>query len=306
MRIQTVSGQRGTDGIHCADAHGHLWVEPSNPGTPALNDERAASAEIADFAAAGGGLIVDCQPGGCGRNGTVLARLAASSNVAIVAPTGFHLERYYPHGSGVWATSEEAAGDLFEREVCDGLVEAPEVRAGVIKTAWASKGGQEDALMRAALEVARRTDTGVVVHTEAGAGVEELVRIVEDCRVSPGRIQLSHVDKRPEESLHCDLARAGYVLGYDTFLRPKYQPEHNVWRLLRAMLAEGLWKHITLGLDLVDVSMWHVSGGPGLRTLPLAVLPRLRDEGASEEAMQALAAGNIIRALGRVDEDEAG
>lgn len=297
LTLQTVSGFVAADHVKIADAHAHFWISPGVPGAPVLQAEDLARAELEDFAAQGGSLVVDCQPGACGRDGHVLSRLGRSTNVAIVTATGFHLERYYTPGSGPWALSEEAAATLFMRELCDGLDEAPDVRAGVIKSAWSGNNSQEIGLMRAALETARRVDSGIVIHIEVDARIEELVHLIEQSRVAPGRVQFSHIDKQPDPGLHRDLARAGYILGYDTFLRSKYSPERYVWPLLLYMINENLGTHITLGLDLVDVAQWHAAGGPGLRTIPTVVLPRLRQCGVDEELLQALGGGNITRLL---------
>lgn len=299
MYIQTLRGLQPAVDIAIADAHAHLWIGPGVSKAPLLTNEQLAQAELADFADAGGQLVVDCQPGGCGRDGRILMRLAQTAPVAIVAATGFHLARYYAPMSGVWGLSDNAACSYFIRELRCGLDEAPQVQAGVIKCAWAGNGGREINLMQAALEAARSTGAALIVHTEAGSAVEELMRLIEASGVSPTQVQLSHIDKRPEWSLHRDLARAGYVLGYDTFLRPKYQPEKHVWPLLQHMLSEGLWPQITLGLDLVETSQWHVAGGPGLRTISIALLPRLRASGASTQMIRALGGGNIARLLGR-------
>ncbi len=300
MWIETVAGPQPAADVGVADAHAHLWIAPRVPGAPALTDATLALSELIDFADAGGALVVDCQPGGCGRDGRVLARLARESPVAVVAATGFHLARYYPVGEGPWALGGDLSRTLFERELRQGLDEAPAVRAGVVKVAWTGDGGVlERELMRAALEAARRADAGVVVHTEAEAAVEGLVRLVEEVGLTPARVQLSHIDKRPDPALHRELARAGYVLGYDTFLRPKYDPERRVWPLLRAMIADGLWSQVTLGLDLVDVASWRVRGGPGLRALAVDVLARLRREGVADAIGRALSGGNVARLLGR-------
>lgn len=296
--IQSVSGPAVTESIRCADAHGHLWISKGVEQAPALDDERASLSELSSFAEAGGGLILDCQPGICGRDGSVLARLAASTTVTIVASTGFHLQKYYVGGTGPWSQSAEEAERVFRDELCHGLSEAPGVKAGSIKTAWGGTGGREDELLLAALDVAMSVGVGMTVHTEMGVGVERLATLIVDSGVAPNRVQLSHVDKRPDIGLHAELAHTGFVLGYDTFLRPKYEPETNVWPLIREMLERGLERNIAIGLDIVDGSMWQAAGGPGLRTIPGTIVPRLRREGASETAISAVTSGNICRVLG--------
>jgi 5-phospho-D-xylono-1,4-lactonase len=294
--VETVLGPRDGEQLGVVDAHAHLWISGAAADRPALEDEQLALAELRDAGAAGSAAVIDCQPGRCGRDGRVLRRLMEASGVAVVASTGFHLRGWYRPGAGPWE-DPSGARERFAAELRDGLEEEPRARAGVVKCAWTGEDEGETELMAAALEAARAADVGLVVHTERGAHVERLCEVVLGAGVVPSRVQLSHVDKRPDLELHLELARAGFVLGYDTFLRPRYEPEENVWRLLRGVLAEGLCRHVTLGLDLVDTAAWRVRGGPGLRTLPRELLTRLRREGASEVALRALAGRNAVRLL---------
>jgi predicted metal-dependent phosphotriesterase family hydrolase len=293
--VETVLGPRDGERFQVVDAHAHLWIAGAAAGQPELADEELALAELRDAGTSGTSALIDCQPGRCGRDGRVLRRLMERSGVALIASTGFHMRAWYEPGTGIWERPG-AALELFLGELTDGLEEEPRARAGVIKCAWTGESGAERELIAAAIEAARSADTGLVVHTERGARVEELCELVLAAGVAPARVQLSHVDKRPDTELHLEMARAGFVLGYDTFLRPKYRPEENVWRLLRAILAAGLWRHVTLGLDLVEPTAWRTRGGPGLRTLARLVT-RLRREGASEVALRALAGGNALGLL---------
>lgn len=297
--IRTVTGLLEAGSVGVADAHCHLWIFPSVPGAPTLADRELAVAELSAFAEEGGSLVVDCQPGGCGRNAGILHGLARQTGVAVVAASGFHLRRYYPEDpeGGPWSEPPEEAAARFEREVVDGTPEEPSVKAGVLKSAWTGGGGAESGLMEAVLDVARRTSTPVVVHTEAGAGVETLTEICADSGLYPSLIQISHLDKRPDPVLHRELAEAGFVLGYDTFHRPKYDPDSGVWELLRMALSQGFWSQITLGLDIADSSSWAAEGGPGLRSLATEIVPRLRAEGAGTREIAGLSGGNVAGLL---------
>jgi phosphotriesterase-related protein len=208
------------------------------------------------------------------------------------------MRRHYASDEGPWRDPDWAR-DEFSAELRRGLREAPAVRAGVIKCAWTGAGGVERELLLAALDAARGADVAAIVHTEQGQAVVELAALVADAGFDPAAVQLSHVDKRPDPALHAELARAGFVLGYDTFLRPKYDPERRVWPLLRSMVEAGLSAQVTLGTDLVDTAAWRVGGGPGLRALPRGVLAQLRREGVDEEVLAGLAGGNALRLLAR-------
>jgi 5-phospho-D-xylono-1,4-lactonase len=296
--VQTVLGPRDGDTLHVVDAHAHLWIGAGPDGSPRLEDEELALRELRELRSAGGQALIDCQPGGCGRDGAVLRRMMEASGIAVVAVTGFHLRRHYLPDTGPWANPGGAL-EVFAGELREGLAEEPAARAGVVKCAWTGAGDCERALLDAGLEAARREGAPVLVHTERGEAVERLCELVVDAGVAPGRVQLSHVDKRPDHGLHLELARAGFVLGYDTFLRPKYRPDEGVWPLLDALVREGLWRQATLGTDLADSAAWHAAGGPGLRALPLDVVGRLRRAGVEGAALRALAGGNAVRLLER-------
>jgi phosphotriesterase-related protein len=294
--IQTVLSPVTADEVTAVDAHAHVWLDPPGGG-PGLRDEGAACAELRALRAAGGDLVVDCQPGGSGRDGARLARLSAASGIRIVASTGYHQRRLHAPG-GPWDAPADAA-EHFARELRDGLDEAPAVRAGVVKAVWTDAGGVEDELLTAALDAARHAGAATVVHVEATGELDHLLALLDRAGAVPGTVQLSHLDKRPDAGLHRELARAGHVLGYDTFVRPKHRPAERVWPLLEAMIEAGLDHAVTLGLDLVEPDQWSVGGGPGLRALPAVVLPELERRGATAAQLRGLGSGNALRLLTR-------
>jgi predicted metal-dependent phosphotriesterase family hydrolase len=278
------------------DAHCHLWIHPARERAPHVADEEAALAELRDFRAAGGVAVIDCQPGGCGRDARVLRRLAEGSGVTVVCSTGFHLERYYEPGEGPWA-DPAGAQERFARELRSGATEEPAVRPRVVKCAFTGQGGRERELLRAAFAAAHEAGAGIVVHTEHGHAAEELAGLAAASGVDPGSVQLSHLDKRPDRELHRSLAHAGFVLGFDTFARPKYEPERRALPLMLSLLEDGLARQLTLGLDLADAAGWRARGGPGLRLLS-ALADRLREAGVDEADVRAVAGGNALRLVG--------
>jgi 5-phospho-D-xylono-1,4-lactonase len=278
------------------DAHCHLWIRPPDGvHGPALTDERLALRELEAFGVAGGSAVVDCQPGDCGRDGRVLRRLAESTGVEIAPATGFHLARYYAPEATPYDADPEELVVRWTMELRAGLAEEPRLRARLVKSAWTGSGDPvELRLMRTAIDAAAIGDGALVVHTERGANAEALADLVDGSRLVPQRVQISHLDKRPDTVLHLELARAGFTLGYDAFLRPKYRPEEATWPLIEALAEAGLWSRLTVGLDLVDSRDWHVAGGRGLRAIPAEIAPALRERLGAEPAA-ALAGGNAAR-----------
>lgn len=306
--IQTVLGPIAPEALGVTDGHSHLWIEPvtgADPTAPVLDDESVIIAELVAYRQAGGGAVVDCQPGGCGRNGRFLPTLSRASGVHIVACTGFHLRRYYPPDAPLWQMDAETAAAYFSSELRDGLRETREldepVRAGFLKIA-----GEESLaktprhLLEATAIASKATGCAVEMHTERGTAVEDFLRFFLDRGVAPERLIFCHVDKRPDFAFHQTIAQSGAMLEYDTFFRPKYAPEENVWPLLEKMIAAGLGGQIVLATDLADSGMWTAYGGqPGMAAFVTQIGDRLKAMGLANDLIRNLTGGNIARRLAK-------
>ncbi len=299
MNLQTVTGLMPVEDVKLADAHAHAWIQPPpgvDPDCPELNDYDPIMLELDDFHQAGGTLLVDCQPGGCGRDARMLVKLSEATGVRITAVTGFHLRKYYPLKNWLWQASETQAMEQFVEELKGGMLEtAATIPATAIKVGYEGLiDGQFRVLMEAAAEAARVTGAGLLFHTEQGQNVEALLPFFTDRHIPTNRLYFCHMDKRPDSGLHRELAQAGVLLGYDTFLRRKYDPEKNAWPLIKMMIESGMGKHIALGLDAALPGMWAQMGGEwGLLALPRLIVPRLRDEGIAQETITDLIGQNV-------------
>jgi phosphotriesterase-related protein len=323
--IMTVNGPVEPGELGIADAHSHLYIAPVPGGAadaPVLTDEEGIGRELRAFRAAGGGAIVDCQPGGCGRDGRVLRLLSAQSGILVVAATGFHRRLYYPPDAPIFAMSAKAAADYFREEIASGLIEtrtddhrpqttdqhdpfpvdyrpSPVVYPGLIKiAAEASLEASPWWLLEAAAAVAKETGYAIEMHTERGAAVEAFLIFFAAQGLSPRRLVFCHVDKRPDFGLHRELAQAGVMLEYDTFFRPKYEPERNVWPLIHEMAAAGLAGQVALATDMADAGLWaELGGGPGLLGIFTIIKERLARMDLLVETIDGLLGGNIAARL---------
>ena len=305
MHIQTVTGSVPSESITIADAHAHVWIDPpvAAPNQIELRDEDAIEAELRDFVAAGGNLLVDCQPSGAGRNAHHLKAFSERTGVLITATTGTHLQKYYEPQYFLWAMKAELAAAFFVQELTDRMYEAvdsdPPIRATTIKIGFdGNLSGQTRIHMEAAALASRQTGALILFHTEQGKNAESLPPFFTERGIPTHRLYLCHMDKRPDFGLHRELAQAGVLLGYDTFARPKYDPEKHVWPLLRQMVQEGLGHSVALGLDLAQSAMWkHYGGEPGLAMLPTQVLARMKAEGFPEDVIRNLIGHAIAQRL---------
>jgi 5-phospho-D-xylono-1,4-lactonase len=306
VKLQTVAGMVDVGEVTLADGHGHVWINPPADAPPntrlELRNEAAIHNELVAFGKSGGSLIIDCQPGGCGRDARMLAQLSRMTGVHITATTGFHQQKYYPDTSWLWKATIEAATDYFITELTVGMRETDgTIPATILKVGYdGTITGQSKVLMEAVAAASYQTGTVILFHTEQGRNAEALLPFFEKHGIPPEHLYLCHVDKRPDVGLHRELAQAGVLLGYDTFVRPNYDPDHNVWPLLKQMVADGFEDHIAIGLDMAIASMWKAYGGtPGLSVLTEQIIPQLRIEGIGENAIKKLTGQNIARRLAR-------
>lgn len=311
-QVVTVSGPVSPSEMGITDAHNHLWISPVAcvaPDAPVLNQQELIASELKSFKQAGGSGQIDCQPYGCGRDGNKLRELSQASGVHVVANTGFHLREYYPADSNIWQLDETQAYEFFMVEINTGLTETRNgetpVFPGFIKIAVRESMTESPVhLIAAATRASLDSGLTIEMHTQKGQSVEEFVAYFEKQGLPPQHLVICHIDKRPDHGLHMELAQAGYMLEYDTFFRPKYKPEVNLWPLLEDMINHGMAGSLALATDMADPSMWaKIGGGVGISAFITGVKKHLVDLAFEEEIITALTGGNIVNRLAIILEE---
>ncbi|MFN8564508.1 MAG: hypothetical protein U0703_23460 [Anaerolineae bacterium] len=310
--LHTVTGLIAPESAGIVDGHTHVWIDPVgsvDPDAPVLTDAPLIARGLAAFRAAGGATLIDCQPGGCGRNGNRLFEFSRASGVAIVAATGFHLRRYYPASAALFSLSAQDASRHFVDELTRSLDEtrasASPVRAGFIKIACeATLEATPQHLVEAAVLASRATGSAVEVHTERGSDAERIAGFMLDAGMLPEKLILCHTDKRPDFGLHAYLAQMGIALEYDTFFRPKYHPDEHLWALLEHMIDVGFEDSIVAATDMADVAMWRQPDlGAGPAGLINHIIPRMEAIGFSPLTIRKLTGLNVARRLARLAQE---
>jgi len=302
----TVQGPVPHEQLGITDAHNHIWIAPL-PGiaeaSPVLNQYDLILKELVEYRARGGESLLDCQPGGSGRDGCKLLDLSRATGVNIIACTGFHLKKYYSPEHWPWFAStrkvfESLCSDL-EQGLAETLDSANSIKAGFIKIALeASWSDCDQAAMEGAALAAAKTGALVEIHTEKGALAEKACIYFADHGVPPSQLVLCHMDKRPEFSLHKALTGMDVLLEYDTFYRAKYKPELKLWPLIEQMVSAGLSNRVALATDMAGAALYHlIGGGPGLASLPGEIKEKLTARGIPEIDRQQMLGGNIARRL---------
>jgi predicted metal-dependent phosphotriesterase family hydrolase len=304
--VMTVQGPVPYEQLGITDAHNHVWIAPlpgMSEACPVLNQYDLILKELVEYRSWGGDSLLDCQPGGCGRDGTKLLELSNASRVNIIACTGFHLKKYYPAEHWLWSASNSKVCESLSSDLEVGLAETintpSPVRAGFIKIAleaiWSDC---PQAAIEGAASAAVMTGAMLEIHTEKGALAEKVCIYLTDLGVPPHLLVLCHMDKRPDIGLHKALANFGLLLEYDTFYRPKYDPESRLWPLIEQMVSAGLADRVALATDMAEAALYHnIGGGPGLASLPGEIQERLTVIGIAEIDRKQMLGGNIARRL---------
>lgn len=304
--VTSVQGPLPSESLGITDAHNHLWIDPvpgADPNAPVLNQFGPILQELIEYREKGGGTILDCQSAGCGRDGKRLLALSKESRVNLIACTGFHRKKYYPPDFWLWEAGAQKVCDFLCSELEHGLLETFDtpspVKAGFIKialeAAWADC---PRAALEGAASAAAKTKALVEIHTEKGALAEKAFGFFTDLGVLPEQLVFCHMDKRPDIGLHRELARLGVLLEYDTFYRPKYNPQANVWPLIERMVSAGLSDRIAIATDMAEAELYHFIGdGPGLASLPGELQDQLIEKDFPETARKQMLGGNIARRL---------
>ncbi|WP_030662925.1 phosphotriesterase [Streptomyces rimosus] len=310
--VRTVSGDVSPTGLGVCDAHDHLFLRsPQLPGQE-LADTGAAAAELRAFREAGGGTVIQWTPYGMGRRAAELPRLAAESDVRIVAATGLHQAVHYAPevlervmGKAAGAAVPGGLAGLFVAELTDGIGgrggnsgtsggrpgrdhgdAGATVRAGMIKVAGGFHGLDAHArhTMAAAAEAHHATGAPIGVHLELGTGAADVLDLLcGRLAVPPERVILGHLNRSPDLVVHRQAAAAGAYLAFDGPSRANHATD---WRLpdaLAALADAGYGDRLLIGGDTTTAAARSVNGGPGMPHLLRRLRPRL--ELALDEAL---------------------
>ena len=297
-RIMTVTGPIDTASLGYCQPHEHIWVSdtPAARISPALrlDDEARSVSELKDYRARGGDAVIDCQPGGAGRDLFALRRISLQSGVRIVGVTGYHMPMFYREAHWYFTDSVEALRDRFLSEAGQGLTEDGEnirVFPGAVKAAIGKEGptGRFEVCLRAAAGAAARAGIPLILHTEAGFGAVRAVSICEAEGLDPSRIAVCHADRQAEDyAIHEAIARTGAYLEYDTVARYKYHDDESEVRLIRHMLSLGFEDRLLISLDTTAARLRSYGGSPGMAYILSEFIPMLSDAGVAQAEIETI------------------
>lgn len=313
--VRTITGDIDPRDLGMTNAHDHLIRTGGGEVVADGEDMRLPSVEKAIeeaslFVQAGGRTIVDMNPIGLGRDiRKLLAVNAGVPGLNIVVATGFHKGSLYRDDTVHWVTryDVEQVAALIIADIEDGIdihdymgpiVERSAARAGVIKigTGYGMITPFEDKMIRAVAMAQVATGAPINTHTQHGTmAIEQAQRLIK-YGVNPEKIMLGHVQRNNDPWYHKKICAMGVSLMYDGGYRIKYLPDSSRVMLIRELIQAGYQKHIVLGTDSGKKSYQKAYGaGAGIDYDMTVFLPRLRDEGIPEDAIEDIYVNNPAR-----------
>lgn len=289
--VRTVLGDIPAEKMGFTMAHEHILTNPQGEGTKNNLDHHLDSLPKAiqmlrEFKAVDGGTIIETTPQSWGRNTPGMVIASQESGVNVVACTGYICQE---HGMEPELT-DWSIDYIEERMVHDVTVgmDGTSVKAGWVKvgTAYNHITPNEEKVIRAGARAAMKTGACLHSHTTAGTMGIEITEILEDEGFDMSRMIIAHVDRFPDLWYHRKMLEKGVYLIYDGPGKAKYYPDSVRVDLLRQLVKDGYEDRLMLSNDMGRRSHHKVYGyGPGFNWIKQRFLPRLREEGFSEEVL---------------------
>ncbi|KID29739.1 putative metal-dependent hydrolase with the TIM-barrel fold [Prauserella sp. Am3] len=269
-----------------------------------LDDPRPVADDLAAFAAAGGGTVVDVTPPGLGRDPRVLRRLSEQTGVRIVMGSGWYLERFHPSDLSTRDTEELAASLVGEfRSGVDDTGVAPGV-IGEIGVSPAFTPAERHALRAAALA---QLELGVPLYVHLPGwqrrAHEVLDVVLDEIGVPPAAVVLCHMDPSGGDvAYQRAVADRDVWLEFDMIGMPFRYPGEgqspapaDTARAVAGLIADGFADRVLLSHDVFLKSMLTVHGGNGFRYVPTLFTDRLHELGVPAHTTDDLVRANPAR-----------
>jgi phosphotriesterase-related protein len=308
-------------------AHEHLFINlmRERRGDGLLNDPALMTAELARFAAQGGGTIfdlttaeltagstVDADPTFTGtapgqtrapRNIAAVQEVSAATGVTVLLGTGHYRDPYLDQDA-INRTSVEQLAEEMVRDLTEGFPDTS-AKAALIgeigADAWYVS-ALEERVHRAAARAHVVTGAAVYTHSARWRVGLDQVAILTDGGVDPARIAVGHVDTVPDEG-HDDgyaiaLARRGVYVGFDTLSSFPRHLQPPIADRVVAVARAGFLDRVLLGHDVCTHSELVAGGGTGFTTVLGAFRDLLRERGVDDGEFRQLVEVNPVTFLG--------
>ncbi len=298
-RALTKAPKDWVDGGHDPD-----WAKGPQfqPGWNTLEDFDTQLAEIKEFKNAGGGTIVDVSNFGLSRDPEKLRRVSQASGLNVVMGAGWYQKMFHPRDMSVRTVDELT--DIIVHDITVG-VQNTGIRSGVIGEIGIEGRPLTDNELKSVRASARASRiTGAPMSFHMGGGTPEEKQRVLDLVAEEG-VDLHHVvmghNGTGDVAAMKRLTDRGPYIEFDFmgFGAQAATPEaaNQIAQNIATLVNAGLTDHIVVGQDVCTQMQLKKNGGGGFAFLSNMVIPALRAQGVSEEAIHKIMVDNPRRAL---------
>lgn len=313
--VQTVSGRVPAADIGFTLPHEHVGLDVSGHEPEhqphdhpwewwdVFNDEAVMADELHRFQELGGTCLVDLTSIGLGRDPEHIRRVAERTGLHIVMGCGWYRGSINTPESFIDRRTTAELAEALVSEFNDG-VGTTGIRPGVIGEIGTDNGWlnpEEERVFRAAARAARATGLAIVTHAaQSRVGIAQLDLLIEE-RVDPSRIVIGHVDSCPYLDYHLALLERGASIEFD-LLGFRFGPvddaiEPRVIDLLVELLEREYASRILLSQSVGRAMQLKAYGGNGYVYLQESLLPKLRERGIGDDAIEQMTVRNPRRLL---------
>lgn len=304
-RIHTVLGPVSPDSVGPTMMHEHVLIEEYyyqlGSYDSIIDDEDVVAAELERYREAGGSCVVDVTDSNQARNPAGLARISRASGVQIVMGGGWYKDAEYP--SFINETSTDDLADLIVREFTEG-VDGTQITPGIYGELGTDRHfvtAREERVFRAVARAQRRIGFSISTHTtHYGDLAFEQIGLLREEGVPVDRIVIGHLGERFGARDVLRIAAEGVYVQVDHVGRPETAgmiSDRQRARNVAQLVAAGIVDQVTLSMDICANSQLHAHGGHGFDHLLRSFVPMLREEGVSDDAIDAMLIRNPRRIL---------
>lgn len=317
--VPTFTGEVTGEELGTTLIHEHVFVgSPEldvNLPHPEWDEQDAIEQAVAGFErlySLGVRTVVDLTVLGLGRDVERVHRVAERVPMNIVAATGYYTSDVLPHyfrthGPGRLVGGPDPLVELFVGDIERGIA-GTGVRAGMMKVVSDAEGITPDIerVFTAAAVAHQQTGVPITTHSHAASrGGLEQQRLLSSLGVPLDRVVIGHSGDSTDLDYLRELAANGSFLGFDRFGMEHVASDEGRIRTLLFLLEEGFADQIVLSHDAAFFSRvtppsWRAVNTPHwhMENLSRRIIPRLRDEGVSEQTITQLMVDNPRTLLG--------
>jgi phosphotriesterase-related protein len=315
-QVSTVTGPVAPEALGRTLMHEHVLVgypgweaDTAHPGPDARERFRIGVERVQELQALGFTSMLDPCPNDLGRDVELMAKIAQHTGFQIVCATGLYKQAEggvaYWHFRSRFVPSVDAMAELFEQELREGIGDTG-IRAGIIKVATGphAMSDYERTIFAAAAKAAIATGAPITTHTDLGTVGDQQQQLLTTAGVPAHRIVIGHSCGTSDHAYHLGIARGGSYLGFDRFGLDVLHPDAERIASLVRLLEVGAGDRVVVSHD----SVWCWRGQPIPPPLlaqmteqwnpthfSRRIIPRLREAGVSDAAIEALLVDNPRR-----------